>query len=159
MHRTAALLMAVSMLLIAGPAPAAGTTADDAAIRAVDAQMVAALNARDVDRWLGYFADNATMMPPNEPAVVGKAAIRKLVSGLLEIPSFAVAHHPGTLEVSRSGDLAYISYAYELTVKDAKGTPVTEKGKDISVYKKVGASWKLLIDMWSSDSPAVATPQ
>jgi uncharacterized protein (TIGR02246 family) len=159
MHRTAGLLLSLPILLMASPAPAVDSTADQAAIREVDREMVAALNARDVDRYLSHLAEDATWMPPNQPAVVGKAAIRELVSHLLEIPNFTVAHHPRTLEVSLSGDLGCMSYTYEFTVKDAKGTAVTEKGKDISVYKKVGDSWKLLIDMWNSDAPEANEPE
>jgi ketosteroid isomerase-like protein len=98
-------------------------------------------------------------MPPNQPAVVGKAAIRELVSQLLEIETFTVAHHPRTVEVSLGGDLACLYYTYEFTVKDAKGTAVTEKGKDISVYKQISGSWKLVIDMWNSDAPAANEPE
>lgn len=152
MQETLALLKLLALLPLVGSARPVSPTADEAAIREVDSQMMSALNARDLERWLSYLADNATIMPPNEPAVVGRVAIRKLSSGLLALPSFAVAHQPGTLEVSRSGDLAYITYSYEFVVKDSQGKPVTEKGKDVSIYKKVDGSWKLLIDMWSPNS-------
>jgi len=47
-----------------------------------------------------------------------------------------------------------MSYTYEFTVTDLKGTAVTEKGKDVSVFKKVGGSWQCFVDMWNSDAPA-----
>ena len=95
------------------------------------------------------------MMPPNAPTDEGKDAIRQLLEGLLTIPSFIVAHHSGTIVVSRGGDLAYVSYAYELTIRDSQGTPVTEQGKDISVFsKQPDGSWKLAVDMWSPDQPS-----
>lgn len=134
-------------------------TAEQAAIRTIDNQMVVALNARELDRWLTFVADDASMMPPNGAAVVGKEAIRAMLSELMAIPTFSVIHHPGAVEVSRSADMAYVRYSYELTMKDANGVAVTEKGKDVSIFRKqAGGSWKLLIDMWSSDTPLAMTP-
>jgi len=155
MRRPLAILTAVPILIATGCASSADPAADQAAISAIDSQMVAALNARDLETWLGFLTDDAKMMPPNAPTVEGKDAIRQLLEGLLTIPSFTVAHHPGTIVVSRGGDLAYVSYAYELTVIDSQGTPLTEKGKDISVFsKQPDGSWKLVVDMWSPDQPS-----
>jgi len=153
MGPTGALFMLAIALLAGSPELAEGGGADEAAIRALDREMVAALNGRDVDRYLGFLAEDAIWMPPNHPAVVGKAAIRKLVSQLCEIPDYTVAHHPRSIEVSRDGDLACLSYAYAFTVKSPDGTTVTEKGKDVSVFRRVGDSWELVIDIWNSDAP------
>ncbi len=147
----------VTAVVATGCAKLPDIAADEASIRKTDSDMVAALNARDVDRWLTFFASDAKMMPPGAPPVAGKEAIRKLIAELMTIPNFAVAHHLESVVVSRSGDLAYVSYSFELTVKDAKGQPVTERGKDISVYKKESdGSWKLAVDMWSENQPPSA---
>jgi len=153
MHKVTALFLALAPLLVMSPAPGAEETPDQAAIRALDAEMVAALNARDLDHYMSCLAEDATWMPPSGPAVAGKPAIRDLVSELLEIPDFTVAHHPIAIEVARSGDLAFLSYAYEFTVTDSAGTAVTETGKDISIFRKVDGAWKLFIDIWNADSP------
>jgi ketosteroid isomerase-like protein len=137
--------------LASGCAPSADPAAEQAAIRAIDSQMVAALNARDLDTWIGFLAEDARMMPPSAPPVEGKAAIRELAAGLLSLPDFSVTHHPpDRIVVSQSGDLAYISYAYELTVPGSEGASITEKGKDISIFQKQpDGSWKLVVDIWS----------
>ena len=128
-------------------------SADERAIRKVDSEMVAALNVRDVDQWLSHFADDARMLPPGEPPVIGKDAIRKLIEGYLALPTFAVAHHLESVVVATSGDLAYDTYSYEM------GKPVVESGKDVSLYRKgPDGSWKLIIDMWSENSSASSPP-
>ena len=67
-------------------------------------------------------------------------------------PEFHVVHHLEGVVVSRGADLAYVWYSYELTFKGPTGTAVTEKGKDISVYRKASdGSWKLAVDMWSEN--------
>ena len=122
-------------------------SSDENAIRGVDANMVAALNARDVDRWLSNFADDGAMWPHCAPRVVGKEAIRQYIGGYVTLPTFAVAHYLETVVVANSGDLAYVTYTYEM------GNPVAETGKDLTVYRKDGdGSWKVVIDMWSTDS-------
>jgi ketosteroid isomerase-like protein len=59
------------------------------------------------------------------------------------------------VEVSQSGDLAYIVGSYEDSFKDAKGQPVTDRGKTLEVFKKqTDGSWKVVADMYSSDFAA-----
>lgn len=50
--------------------------AEQAAIRQVDSGIVAAGNAHDIDAFLAFFADDARMLPPGAPPVVGSNAIR-----------------------------------------------------------------------------------
>ena len=65
----------------------------------------------------------------------------------MTLPTFAVAHHIETVVVANSGDLAYVTYSYEM------GNPVAERGKDLTVYRKDGdGAWKVAIDMWSTDT-------
>lgn len=152
MIKSVTLATIVGLLVVACAAPT-DNAADEAAIRAVDIEMVAALNARDLDTWIGFLAEDARMMPPGSSAVEGKPAIRQLISGLLSLPDFSVVHHPlDSVVVSESGDLAYVSYAYELTVPDDGGGSVTELGKDISVFgKEADGSWRLLVDIWNAN--------
>ena len=159
MNRIAAFVVFLPVLLLASTASAEDSTADQRAIHALDRAMVAALSDRDVDRYLDFLAEDAIWMPPNHPAVVGKTAIRKLVAQLCELPDYTVAHHPRNIEVSRSADLAFLFYAYEFTVKSPDGTTVTETGNDVSIFRRMGGSWKLTIDIWNSDaSPPGAEP-
>ncbi len=150
-------ILAVLVAFAAGCARAVDIEAEKAAIRTVDAQMVAAINASDLDRWLGFLTDDAILMPANAPAVVGKEAIREFVSALMASAELTVSHDLSKVEVSRSGDLAYVSYAYEIVLTPPEGQAVTDRGKDISVFKKqLDGSWKVVIDIWNSDQPAAA---
>lgn len=137
-----------ALLLCAGFLQANEFDSDENAIRRVDADMVAALNARDVDRWLSNFGDDSAMWPHCAPRVVGKEAIRQYIGGYVKLPTIAVAHHIETVVVANSGDLAYLTYNYEM------GDPVAERGKDLTLYRKDSdGSWKVVIDMWSTDAP------
>lgn len=154
--RTLIVFLFGASLVVAGCASSGGSSAaDEAAIRKVDSDMVAAGNAHNVDAWLSFLAPDAQMLPPGAPPIVGKEAIRNLAMGLMS-PEFHVAHHLDSVVISRGGDMAYVAYTYELTFKGPAGTPVTEKGKDmdISIYRKAqDGAWKVAIDIWNDGEP------
>jgi len=62
-------------------------------------------------------------------------------------------------DVSAAGDLGYTAGAYELTVNDATGKPTTEKGKYVTVWKKVNGQWMVVRDIFNADAaPPPPTP-
>ena len=144
---------------IATQRPAADTVADEATIRKADADWVKAARSRKVDAWLAFYSDDAIVLPPNDKVANNKGSIRKPVSELLALPGLSIAWHPTKVEVARSGDIAYVTGAYELTFSDSKGKPVTDKGKLVEIWKKQpDGGWKCIVDTWNSDLPAVPVP-
>jgi uncharacterized protein (TIGR02246 family) len=121
--------------------------ADEAAIRALDAEWVKAIASKDLAQATSYYADTAEMFTPNAPAASGKDAVQKLCAGMLALPGFALSFAPSKVEVARSGDLAYETGEYEMTVNDKKGKPQTVKAKYVVVWgKQPGGNWKALVD-------------
>jgi ketosteroid isomerase-like protein len=103
---------------------------------------------------VGYYSDDAVLLPPNEPIVAGKQAIRASWVSLLS-PNIALAWQANKVDVARSGDLAYVVGRYTLTTRDAEGKPVMDRGKTIEVFKKeADGSWKVVADMYNSDLAA-----
>lgn len=130
------------------------STTDEAALRKLDDEWSKAVGAKDVEKTMAYYVDDALMMPPNIPALTGKGAIRALWKSLLEAPAFSGGWKATKIDVARSGDLAYVSGTYELTESDDNGQPMTDKGKYMQVWKKQSDSnWKCVAHMFSSDLP------
>lgn len=140
------------------PPPPPDTRAGDAAaIKSVEAAWVKAGN--NVDQFMTFYAEDAVVLAPNEPAAVGKEAIRKILGPMLGSPGFTLNFQSTKVEVARSGDLAYSQGTYEMTMNDPKGKPMTDKGKFVTVWKKqADGSWKAIQDMISSDLPAQPPP-
>jgi ketosteroid isomerase-like protein len=70
-------------------------------------------------------------------------------------PRFAVSWQPTKAEASRGGDIGYTLGTYELTLNNPQGTPVTDRGKYLTVWKKqADGSWKVAVDTFNSDLPA-----
>jgi uncharacterized protein (TIGR02246 family) len=129
--------------------------ADEVAIRKLDAEWVKAGQAKSVDGWVSFYADDAVVLPPNEKMAASKEAIRKSIGDFLAMPGLSIHWAPVKVEVGRSGDLAYLYGAYEMTANDAKGKPISDKGKNVEIWKKqADGNWKCIVDTWNSDMPA-----
>ena len=136
--------------------------ADESALKDWDAQWSKAAGAKDVDKTVSYYADGAIVMPPNAAAITTKDAIRKTWNDLLTAPGFSGGWKATKVEVARSSDIAYVSGTYEMTINDAGGKPVTDRGKYLEAVKKqADGTWKCVADIWNSDipMPSMTTPE
>jgi len=94
--RLSAFLFAVLMFLVGcntasqpsaqGAASPDTRAADEAAIRALDAEWVKAIASKDLAKATSYYADTAQMFAPNAPAATGKDALQKLCAECLVSP-------------------------------------------------------------------------
>ena len=124
--------------------------ADEKAVRDADDAWSKAAGAKDLDKTVAYYADDATVLPPNGPMVTSKTGIRDLWKGFLD--SLAdISWKTTRVEASKAGDMAFTVGTYEMTMKD--GTK--DKGKYCEVWKKqADGKWKVETDMFSSDLPS-----
>lgn len=137
----------------AAPAPPDTRAADEAAIRKLDADWVKAAQTKQVDAWVAFYGENTVVLPPNEKVATTKDAIRKSVGDLLGLPGLAITWQPTKVEVARSGDLAWLYGAYEVSWTEA-GKRTTDVGKNVEVWKKQpDGNWKCVLDTWNSDLP------
>lgn len=139
--------------------PADTRAADESAIREIEAQWARMAAAHDLEGCVSYYSDDASILPPNAPIVSGKQAIRAVWASVLG-PGDSLSWQVSKVEVSRSGDLAYVMGAYQFTQKDPQGKPVTDHGKTLEVWKKqADGKWKAVADSFSSDLPPSAPPE
>jgi uncharacterized protein (TIGR02246 family) len=126
--------------------------ADEAAIRAASKEWAALAQTKDAEKFASFYADDAILMMEAAPDVKGITALRETISGMMKDPNFALSFETTAVDVARSGDLAYELSSYTLTMSDPKTSkPVTQKGNGVTVWKKVGGSWKVMLDVPVSD--------
>jgi len=143
----------------ATPPPPDTRAADERAIREIEVEADKAAAAKDLDRYVSFYADDAALFFPNAPLVTGKDAIRKTTDALFATPGFSLSFKTTKVEVSRSGDLAYSYGTNTVTMNDPKGKPLTDKGKYVAVYRKEpDGKWKVVADIGNSDLPPPAPP-
>jgi uncharacterized protein (TIGR02246 family) len=138
------------------PTPTPDTrAADEAAIRAAVKDWSAAAQSKDTDKFISFYADDATVMLENAPDFTGKTAIREAIGGMMQDPNFALSFEADKVVVARSADLAYETGSFSLTTSDAKKKPSTQAGRYVVVWQKQGdGSWKAVVDAPVSDPPA-----
>lgn len=108
---------------------------------------------RDVEKVISYWADDAVIMSPNEPAMKGTDAIRKMVTESMQIPGFEIAWEPQEAFVSQSGDLGYVLIKnYFKIPMDTLGNITTIYNKGVEIWKKQeDGSWKNIVDIYNGD--------
>ena len=117
-------------------------------------EYAAAVNARDLDRWLALWVDDAIQMPPRAPCRVGKAEIQRGMQALFDLDVLRMVIQPE--EVRVLGDRAYTHGAckFEIARKRGHGTRhYSAKFLDI-LEKQIDGSWKIAIDCHNYDTPS-----
>ena len=129
--------------------------ADEKALRDADEAWANAAGAKDVDKTVAFYADDAVVMPPNAERATTKEAIRKIWKDMLT--DAKVTWKASKIEVAKSGDIGFIIGSYEVTMNDVvTGKPVNDRGKYLEVWEKqTDGSWKCGADMFSSDIPLI----
>ncbi len=129
--------------------------ADVEAIHRAHEEYRAAVNAGDLEGGLALVTDDVVWMPPNEPALTGKEAIRRWEGGepLFERFIFEISFSPE--EVVVFGDWAFERGTYVLTLTPrAGGEPGQGSGKYLWIWQRQpDGSWKNARAMWNSDNP------
>jgi uncharacterized protein (TIGR02246 family) len=104
-------------------------------------------NAADLASLL---AEQAVWMPPGEPVVIGRSAIRDRYAA-----QFATTHSNFTLgpgDIRISNDLAWLWGTYErIDIPVGGGPSQTTIGKYLMVFGREGDTWKILGDCWNTD--------
>ena len=130
--------------------------ADIKAVKGVEAAWVEDIATKDVDKFAGYYSDDASLLMPNAPIINGKDSIKAALKPMLADPNFALTFQSTRAEASKGGDFVYTIGTYSMTTSRPNGkTAATDKGKYLTVFKKqADGSWKAVADMISSDMPA-----
>lgn len=140
------------LLLVARCASGTSSESDRSALLRTDQEWAAvALQGKDIDKIVSYWADDASVFPADAPVVKGKAAIRQFVEDSLKIPGFSITWRPVEVFVSPSGDFGYTTGENQITVPSPDGSVLTVRGRGVAVWRKEpDGTWKCVIDIWNS---------
>ena len=124
---------------------------DQAALREKTAAFVKSFNGKDIPQVLDVNTENAVFMPPNQPVMRGKDALKTFYDDLFK--SGASNLKIDVAEVSGHGPLAYQSGTYEMDVKPATGPAERDRGKYLFIARKMAGQWRYEYMVWNSDLP------
>ncbi|MGH6949285.1 MAG: YybH family protein [Vitreimonas sp.] len=125
---------------------------DEIEIRAAVKQWSDSARAKDADAFSSFYADDGVLRVEDAPDAIGKTAIRDVVRGMMQDANFSLAFTTDKVVVARSGDLAYETGTYALTMSDADKKAATERGHYLVVWQKQpNGAWKVVQDVPVSD--------
>jgi len=111
-----------------------------------------ASEGQDVEHILSYWTDDAVVLPPGLPAVVGKAALREYVRASLQIPGFRITWASTDVRFSPDGNLAYMFGRNAVTLNGADGEPTTTMGRAVTVWRRESdGAWRCAVDIWNAE--------
>lgn len=150
------LLLVASLLLSVACSRTGSNTSgsDEATLRRLDDEWSKAAGAKDIEKTVSFYSDDAIVLVPNSPLLKTKEQIRTLWTGMFSIPGFGGSWKPEKIEIAKSGDLAYITGRYEINEADPSGKPLTDNGNYLEIWRKQSdGNWKCVVDTFSSDLP------
>jgi ketosteroid isomerase-like protein len=112
-----------------------------------------AAEGRDIDRILSYWTDDAIVLPPGLPAIVGQLALRQYVEASMRIPGFRISWNSSEATVSPDGNVAYLMGRNAVTMNAPDGSPVTTEGRAVTIWRRDDdGEWRCAVDIWNADA-------
>ena len=145
------------LLLLSGcsSTPQVNVAAEETAIRAGEAEWAKAAAAKDVEKVVSFYADDAVLLEPNEPIADSRTAIRASWTRMAAVPDLAITWAPDKVNIAKSGDVAYDYGSYSLSHAGPAGKKVEDRGKFATVWKKqADGGWKVVLDVFNTSQPA-----
>ena len=150
-HRN--LLLPLMLAFIAATAlRSTAQSRDESQIRKADALWSHAAETKDVEKFVSFYAEDASALPFNAPIARGTEQIRQLWSQLMSKPGFGLSFSPTKIEISKSNDFAYEIGAFELKLNDPQSNATSTPGKYVVVWRKqANHEWKAAADIFNTD--------
>ncbi len=130
----------------------ASASVDPAVAKVADA-FASAMNAGDAAAAAAVFAEDGVEMPPDRPAIRGRAAIeryyREMFAGPVKLSAFRLTHREGNV----AGDVAYLAGDSSVMVTPPGAPPAEQSGKYLVVLKRIDGRWKVADAIHNADGP------
>ena len=130
------------------PQPIGLSREDRDALQALTDDAARMLLDRDWDTFLRLLTDDVVFMPPDEPAVIGKAAVADFLNAFPIITRYSA-----TIEsADGSADHAAVRSSWEGALETEEGE-TRMGGKRLATYRKEGGRWRVATNCWNLDAP------
>ena len=151
----AALVFLVGGCSQPAPPPAAGPdlASEERAIRDLDARWMQAAQAKDAAGEAALFADDGVAYREHVEPLAGPAAYQAYVTKLnADNPMVNRSWTTDAIRIAEAGDLAIQTGEWHDTGLGPRGAR-EDRGRYVTVWKKVGGAWKVAHDIGSTTMP------
>ncbi len=121
-------------------------------LRDLTRDFTTSFNTGNYDQAATFFATDGVLMPPNEEGAYGQKSVERLLRRMGEAGYSDLRLE--TTRVDHSGDMAMELGRFSVVLRKPDGSPFTERGNYVRVWRRLGA-WLVLADCWSRTSSAV----
>lgn len=156
---------ALALLALAACDPQASTRASVGprigdAVREQETAMNSALDAKDVDAIVGFYAPDAQLFNPGQPVATTPEQIRASFAGLFSDGNGALSFETTDVILPSSGDYAVSQGTFTLSYTDpTTHQPATVTGTYVTVWRhQDDESWKIIRDIATPGLQTAATP-
>ena len=130
------------------PQPIGLSSEDRDALQALTDRLVSLSLDRDWDAFLELLTDDVVFLPPDELAVIGKAA----VADFLEAYPIMTQFNTSIGSADGRADHAAALGPFDITVETEEGE-TRMVGKWLATYRKEWGRWRMATDCWNLDAP------
>jgi uncharacterized protein (TIGR02246 family) len=150
---TNAVILLIFTICIASVGTGAMDVSDDEAlIRNLDADWSHALETKNLDKVMSFYADEAVFLAPGGAVIKDRVQLKQHVANLMSLPGYALNFSPTTIRVSKSRDMAYDISIFHLTFSDERGNKTTREGKALTIWAKRAGQWKVTVEAPNYDN-------
>ncbi|WNH13999.1 YybH family protein [Thalassobellus suaedae] len=111
-----------------------------------------ALNAKDAVAAAAVYSKNASILPPNEPIVTGRANIQAYWQGAID--AGIIDATVKTIDAKSEGNLGYEIGTFTMRFHGANNDTIVEVGKYTEILERnKKGKWISTYGMWSSNAP------
>jgi ketosteroid isomerase-like protein len=155
MRRIVVLLSFLAILFGCNRAPNVNVKAEEDAIRKLEADWTVLNQKRDIAKVMEMYGPDAIIMAPGQIVATGLETIRKQFDSMFADTSMLWDTFSWTsekVEVSASGDLAYIKGSNSMKMKTPNGI-IEESDKGVDIWRKIDGKWKAVLTIWNGNKP------
>ena len=117
-----------------------------------------AFAGKDAEKTASYWSDDAVVIPPGQPVIEGKAAIRAFVADSFRTPGFPIHWTSEAPAFSPDGKLAYMRSTTTTTAPGPGGAAMSSSSRGITVWRRgEDGRWLCVVDIWN-DPPGAPAP-
>lgn len=141
-------------------APKVDKAAIEKSVRAVEAAMGKAADARDAGAFAANYTADAIMMVPSQPAMKTRDAIKNGLGELFKDPALKLDASSDRIEISENGDMAASRGIFTMTLTGPNKEVIHDHGSYVTVFRKqADGSWRAVMDINNSEvAPAAPAP-
>jgi ketosteroid isomerase-like protein len=148
-------LSSLAILFGCNRAPNVNIKAEEDAIRKLEADWTVLNQKRDIAKVMEMYAPDAIIMAPGQNVTTDLETLRKQFESMFADTNMLWDTFSWTsekVEVSASGDLAYIKGSNTFKMKTPNGI-IEEADKGVDIWRKIDGKWKCVLTIWNSNKP------